>query len=249
MTHASLLDEIRALGVLRIPVEFSAPPEEGPPPEFYRDPATGEPAGIAPIIGGLVAADLGVRLECVDMPWPEHVPALLEGRVDLLPKHVNTPERALLVEFGIGRFMVYRVTALIRTDSGIARSEELNREGRVITVWHGSSIREVIRREFPKATMRELSDPSGEVESGRADACLTDSVTTFFMEKHPRLQFLRSPSGALQIFSREYAQPGIRPGDPRFLNWINSWYLYHEGQGTIARWCHTWWESFMADRE
>ena len=78
---------------------------------------------------------------------------------------------------------------------------------------------------------------------------LTDSVTTFFLKKHPRLKLLRAPDGTLKIFSREYAQPGIRPGDQRFLNWINSWYLYHEAQGTIARWCETWWESFMADKE
>ena len=129
-----VLDEVRARGVLRIPVEFSAPPEEGPPPEFYLDPKTGEPAGIAPIIGGLVARDLGVRLECVNMPWPDHVPALLDGRVDFLPKHVNTPERALHVEFGVGRFTVYRVTALVRDDSGIASRDALNREGRIITV-------------------------------------------------------------------------------------------------------------------
>ena len=249
MVEKSLLDEIRQRAVLRIPVEFSPPPEEGFPPEFYIDPKSGEPWGIAPIMGKLMAENLGVKLECVDMPWPEQVPALLHGEVDLLPKHVNTPERALLVEFASGRFMVYRVTALIPADSAITAKEALNQAGKVISVWHGSSIREIIRREFPLATMQEFKYPWVEVEEGRADACLTDSVTTIFTQKHPGLKFLRDKEGKLTIFSREYAQPGIKPGDRRFLNWINNWYQYHEAQGTISYWCDTWWESFMADRE
>jgi len=250
MAEKLLLDEIRERGVLRIPVEFNPPPEvDGFPPEFYIDPETGEPSGLAPIISRLMAKDLGVELECVDMPWPEHIPALFSGKVDLLPKHVNTPERALTVEFANGRLMAYRVTALIPADSSVTDKEELNQEGKVISVWHGSSIREIIRREFPRATMKEFKKPSLEVEEGRADACLTDSVTKIFVEKHPGLKFLRDEEGKLVIFSWEYAQIGIKPGDQRFLNWINNWYHYHEAQGTIGYWCDTWWESFMADKE
>lgn len=51
------------------------------------------------------------------------------------------------------------------------------------------------------------------------------------------------------IFSREYAQFAVKPGDQRFLNWLNNWYQYHEGQGTISYWCEDYWESFMADKE
>jgi polar amino acid transport system substrate-binding protein len=250
MTARSLLDEVLERGVLRIPVEFNPPPEvNGFPPEFYIDPQTGEPSGLAPIISGIMAKDLGVALECVDMPWPEHIPALLSGKVDLLPKHVNTPTRALTVEFTNGRLMAYRVTALIPADSTIADKAELNRKEKVISVWHGSSIREIIQREFPLATMKEFKSPSAEVAEGRADACLTDSVTKIFLEKHPGLKFLRDKEGKLVIFSHEYAQIAIKPGDQRFLNWINNWYQYNEAQGTISYWCDTWWESFMADRD
>ncbi len=250
MTEKSLLDEIRQRGVLRIPVEFTGPPEEdGFPPEFYIDPQTGEPAGIAPMMGRLMAENLGVKLECVDLPWPEHIPALLSGKVDLLPKHCNTPERALQVEFANGRFVAFRVTALLPKDSPITKKEELNQAGKVIVTWHGSSIREIIKREFPLATMKEFAQPWLEISEGRADAWLTDAVTTIFLQKYPGLKFLRDEAGKLIIFSREYAQPAIRPGDPRFLNWLNNWYQYHEAQGAISYWCETWWESFMADRE
>jgi ABC-type amino acid transport substrate-binding protein len=250
MREKSLLDEIRERGVLRIAVEFNDPPEvDGFPPEFYLDPKTGEPWGIAPIIGGMIARDLGVKLECVNLPWPEHIPALLSGKVDLLPKHTNTPERALEMEFAQGALTAYRVTALIRADGAVSEKDDLNQPGRRISVWHGSSIREIIRKEFPRAEMKEFSSPSREVEEGRADACLTDSVTKIFMERHPGLKFLRDREGKLVIFSREIVHPGIKPGDPRFLNWINNWLEYHWAQGTLGYWCEEWWESFMADRE
>jgi ABC-type amino acid transport substrate-binding protein len=245
----SLLDQIRSRGVLRVAVEFNPPPEvDGFPPEFYLDPRTGEPSGLAPIISKIIAQDLGVEVHFEDMPWPEQISALLEGRVDLLPKHVNTPQRALTVEFCSGRLMEYRVTALIPASSTYTAKGELNRPGKVIAVWHGSSIREIIRREFPRATMKEFQRPAREVEEGRADACLTDSVTRIFVEKHPGLRFLRDAEGKLVIFSREYAQLGIKPGYQRFLNWLENWYQYHEAQGTIKQWCVDYWESFMADR-
>ena len=250
MSSKSRLDEIRERGALRIAVEFSDPPEvDGFPPEFYIDPKTGEPWGIAPIIGRLIANDLGVKLECVDLPWPMHIPALLSGEVDLLPKHTNTPARALDVEFAVRGLTAYRVTALIPKKSSITDKAELNHEGKTIAVWHGSSIRDIIRREFPLATMKEFRSPSREIEDGRADACLTDSVTKIFMEKHPDLKFLRDGDGKLTIFSREVVHPSIKPGDPRFLNWLNNWLEYHWAQGTLYDWCETWWESWMADRE
>ena len=138
MVEKNLLEDIRESGVLRIPVDFSPPPTDGFPPEFYIEPKNGKEWGIAPIMGRHMAADLEVRLECVDMPSPEHMPSILSGKVDLLPKHVNTPKRALLVEFANGRFMLYRVTALIQEKELISDKEDLNQEGKIISVWYGS---------------------------------------------------------------------------------------------------------------
>ena len=96
--------------------------------------------------------------------------------------------------------------------------------------------------------MKEFKFPWIEVIEGRADACLTDSVTKVFLKKNPEIKLMRDKDENLIIFSREYAQHAIKPGDKRFLNWINNWYQYHDAQGTINHWCDTWWESFMADK-
>lgn len=243
----SVLDEVLQRGRLRIAVQFTDPPESGFPPEMYIDPETGKPWGMAPIIGGLIASDLGVELECVDLPWPVHIDALLEGQVDLLPKHTNTPERALRVDFANGRLMSYRVTALVPAGSGLTK-EDLNRDDVVISTWHGSSTTQVARSQFPRADIRESETPDLELFEGRANARIGDSVTHTFLEKHPGFELMHE-GGKLVVLSREYVHPSIRQGDPRFLNWLNNWLNYHDAQGTLAYWCGEWWESFMADQE
>src|SRR4030067_1554130 len=99
MQEDSLLYEIRRRGILRVAVDFVPPPRYGYPPEFYIDEDTGKPSGFGCELGRLMAQDLGVEVEFVNIPWPEQIPALLAGKVDVLPKHVNTPRRALEIEF------------------------------------------------------------------------------------------------------------------------------------------------------
>ena len=91
------LSEILERWELRVAVQWlPSPQESGEPPEFYIDPETGKPTGIAIILSELIARDLHVRAEFVNLPWKDHVDALLRRQVDLLPKHSNTPDRALV---------------------------------------------------------------------------------------------------------------------------------------------------------
>ena len=93
--RSSTLDEILDRGSLRIPIEFLGHPDTGDPPEMYRDPESGAPDGLAPKVGAMIASDLGVELEIVEILWPDQIPALFDRKVDLLPKHTLFPRRAL----------------------------------------------------------------------------------------------------------------------------------------------------------
>ncbi len=155
---------------------------------MYRNPETGEAEGVAPRIAAMIAEDLGVELEIVEMVWPDQIPALLDRRVDLLPKHTLFPQRALRLEFTTALFL----------DGGV-------------------------------------------------DAIIGDAVTKRYLELHPEPALLRESDGTLAILERSYNKVSIRPGDQRFLNWLNSWYDYRDAQGDIIELCVTWWESFMAD--
>ena len=246
---SSTLDEILDRGSLRIPIEFLGHPDTGDPPEMYRDPETGEPDGVAPKVGAMIASDLGVELEIVEILWPDQIPALFDRKVDLLPKHTLFPRRALQVEFAMGRLMQIRVTCQVPAERANEGIRSLNREGLRIGVWHGSSNRDVSERFFPAATVVDASDPTRLLLDGRVDAVVGDAVTWRYLELNPGLGLLREPDGTLVILSRGYNKISIRPGDPRFLNWLNSWYDYRAAEGDIEDLCVTWWESFMADRD
>ena len=52
-------------------------------------------------LGKVMAKDLGVRPKFVDIPWPEHMQALLSYKVDLLMSYTNTPARAIELGFDV----------------------------------------------------------------------------------------------------------------------------------------------------
>ena len=245
----STLDEILDRGSLRIPIEFLGHPDTGDPPEMYRDPGTGEPEGVAPRVAAMIASDLGVELEIAEIPWPDQIPALFDHRVDLLPKHTLIPRRALQLEFAMGRLMEIRITCQVRVDGAEGGIESMRRDGVRIGVWHGSSNRDVAERFFPTARIVETSDPTRLLLDGEVAAIVGDAVTKRYLELNPDLALLREPDGELVILERGHNKVSIRPGDPRFLNWLNSWYDYRDAQGDIKDLCVTWWESFMADRD
>jgi ABC-type amino acid transport substrate-binding protein len=243
----SVLDRVRARGVLRVAVMWTDPPELGPAPEMYLDPVSGQPRGIAPAIGRMLAEDLGVDVEFVDLPWDEQIPALLAGRVDVLPKHTLVPSRALEVEFAAGRWLQIRVTALVRRDGPVRTADDLGRDGLVAAMWPGSSIEPLARRRFPQLRVLGSRRPFAEVADGGADVALVDSVTHRLLELHPDLALLRDPAGEVLVLSREHNKIAVAPGDQRFLNWLDAWYDYRDAQGDVARWCRDWWEPLMAD--
>ncbi len=84
----STLDLVLERGVLRVAVAYTPPPEEGSHPEFYLDPRTSEPSGVVCELGRIMASDLGVRPEFVDIAWADHMTALLDADVaDELYEH------------------------------------------------------------------------------------------------------------------------------------------------------------------
>lgn len=249
MAEQSALTQILERGSLRVPIEYLGTPDTGAPPEMYLDPETNEPAGVAPRVAAMIAEDLGVKLEIVEMPWPEQIPALLSGKVDLLPKHTAFPARALKLEFAAGRLMQIRITCQVAAEHARDGIDSLRREGLRIGVWHGSSNRDVAERVFPGAQIVEASNPAELLRAGEVDTVVGDAVTRRNLELNPDLALLREPDGKLVILSREYNKVSIRPGDQKFLNWLNTWYDFRHGLGDIEELVETWWESFMGDRE
>jgi ABC-type amino acid transport substrate-binding protein len=236
MSNSSLtrsrLDEIHERGLIRIGVRWA------PSAEQYIDPDTGEPAGIVGLLGTQLAKDLGVRAEFVDLTWADHIPALLEDRVDICLKHTNTPERALIVEFSTGRVLRYEGKVVIRRDRGMRDEGDLNQPHRVIACGEGDSQEGQIRERYPEAQVRfypKTENALAAVDAGEADACLADQAVPGFLQRHPECTVLTDDNGEPILTSIDYSHPMLKPGDQRFLNWVNNWMDFHTVQGTIEQ--------------
>ena len=225
-------------------MEFKDPLETGFPPEMFLDTESGQATGVGPELCRLMAQDLGVDLNCVDIPWPEHIDALLAGEVDLT-LGTNTPDRALRIDFVPWRLMENRVTGLATRGAEIS-SAELDSPDQTLVCWHGSSIVAVARKHFPQATVIESTNPPQAIRSGQASAFITDSVTYRLLEILDELSFVMD-GGAPLLLSREFVHFAINPGDTRFMTWLVNWHDFHDAQGTVGAWCDTYWESHMAD--
>jgi ABC-type amino acid transport substrate-binding protein len=132
------IDRVIKNGVLRVGVDLTFPPLQ------YRDPDTGEPMGLMPEIDTLMAQDLGVELEYVEMPFGELIAGLLADKFDWIGiAFTSTPARALQV---------------LLTFSNMS----------------GSAQDASARLMFPDATFKPLGWPETvlEVAAGRSDCCL-----------------------------------------------------------------------------
>lgn len=241
-----MLDAVLGRGVLRIPVVWWEPPSEGPPPEWYRDPETGEPQGVVPELAQIMARDLGVRLELIEVEWPRMMEAVLDDEVDLLMSYTNLPHRALRLDF-CGPLLPDDVMALVRESENGASLEELDQVGLLVGVATASSVIEIARLRFRQASIIELDDPVAGVVAGDADVAVEAAITRRLLERHPTLRTVKSDTGRSLVLGREFGHPAVRQGDPRAVRWVQNWLEYHRAQGTIGYWCGTYWKSWMAD--
>ena len=228
----SRLDEIHERGLIRIAIRWA------PSAEQYKDPDTGEPAGIVGLLGIQMAKDLGVRAEFVDLTWADHIPALLEDRVDICMKHTNTPERAQKVEFSTGRVLRYEGKIVVRSDRGILDENDLNQTHRIFACGEGDSQEAQIRDSYPLAQVHfypKTENALAAVDSGEADACLADQSVPDFLLLHPECTTLTDENNEPVRTSIDYSHPMIKPGDQRFLNWVDNWMDFHAVQGTIEQ--------------
>jgi ABC-type amino acid transport substrate-binding protein len=228
----SLLDLIRARGIVRVAATW------GNTAEQYLDPDTGQPMGVVGHVGRLLARDLDVAVEFVDLPWGEQLPALLSGRVDICLKHTNRPDRAFLVDFCTGRLERYEGKIVIRRDSTVRTETDLDSPSRVIAATAGSHQEAQVRERYPRAQLRTYANAHEgmlAVLCGNADACLADASIPNFLLLHPECTVLHDADGRPVITSLDFAHPCIKAGDQRFLNWLNNWMDYHHVQHTFER--------------
>ncbi|UXN07657.1 MULTISPECIES: ABC transporter substrate-binding protein [unclassified Bartonella] len=118
MASADKLDDIISSGTLRCAVTLDFPPMGS------RDDKN-TPIGFDVDYCGDLAKALGVKVEIVETPFPDRVPALMSDRADVvIASTSDTLERAKVVGFSVP-YMVNRMVILTREETGINTYEDL----------------------------------------------------------------------------------------------------------------------------
>lgn len=127
--QADKLDDIIASGTLRCAVVLDFPPMGS------RD-ANNNPIGFDVDYCNDLAAALGVTAEIVETPFPERIPALMSGRVDVgVASTSDTLERAKTVGFTIPYF-AFEMAVTANDASGITSFESM--KGKVVGATAGT---------------------------------------------------------------------------------------------------------------
>lgn len=204
------------------------------PPQFYRDPATREPAGYDVEMLHMMAKDLGVKLEIQDMDFTGQIPALLAGRVDMIANGlVNTPERAKTILF-TEPYVPYQLVLMVQKGTTLTAPEDLDAKGRVVAVLLGSVSHELAKLRFPKAELRPLERQDAcmlEVASKKADACLMEQYLAIpFVRNNPQTTDILKSDTPLAV---QYGCLAIPQGNPRLHYWVNNWLKYYKANGVL----------------
>lgn len=228
-----LLENIKKEGVLRVGMADS-------PPSQSKNPGTDEWEGMNVDLAKNLAESLGVKLEIVDSTWATLIPGLLGNKYDIaMVDMFATPERAQTVVFTVP-YGKLGYSFLVRGDSTFKDWKDLNNAETTIATLSGTSGETFVKQHLPLAKMVPIvSDnnyaPHMEVMNGRADAHITDHVNNIlFIKNNPTANLRTIPDGSGELLNATGLAYAIRPGDPHFHAFLNTWINYLTDSGQIA---------------
>jgi ABC-type amino acid transport substrate-binding protein len=215
----SLLSKVQKRGTLNITTSLLYPPE------FYKD-SSGQPAGYDIDVLNMVAKDLNVKLNIIDVPDnAASIANVQSGRADMISAGlVNTPKRALVMNFTKG-YVPYTQILMVRV-GGATSVDQLNQAGKKITALTASTAFFRAQLLFPKATVIPLAQDQAllEVATNKADACLVeDYLAKPFIAQHKNVQMMNNGQGIATEFGC-WAVPG---GDYLWWRWLDNWISYN----------------------
>lgn len=215
----SLLKKVQDRGQLNVTTSLLYPPE------FYKD-KSGKPAGYDIDVLNMLAKDLTVKLNIIDVPDnAANIANVQSGKADLVSAGlVNTPKRALVLNFTKG-YVPYTQILMVPVN-GANSVADLNQPGKKITALTASTAFFRAQLLFPKATVTPLAQDEAllEVATGKADACLVeDYLAKPFIAQHSNVKLMNNG----QAVATEFGCWGIPAGDYLWWRYLDNWIAYN----------------------
>jgi polar amino acid transport system substrate-binding protein len=221
----SLLKTIQSRGTLNVTTSLLYPPE------FYKD-KSGNPAGYDIDILKMLASDLKVKLNIIDVPDnAANIANVQSGKADIVSAGlVNTPARSLVLNFTRG-YVPYTQVVVVPTN-GANSVADLNQPGKKITALTASTAFFRAQLLFPKATVTPLAQDEAllSVATGKADACLIEIyLATPFIAQHSNTKLMNNG----QAVATEFGCWGIVAGDYLLWKYLDNWIAYNTDNSQI----------------
>lgn len=210
----AVIRKAKARGKLRVALEPGFRPFE------YLE--NGKLVGFDIDLATMIAGELGVELEFIEVAWDGIMATLDSGKADLIISGMTaTPLRALKVNYSDPYFHTDTIT-LLRKElaSTITSVDQLDNADLKITVKLGTTGEHAAKQRMPKATLIPLAnevDCATEVALGRADAFVFDRASILgHHEKHPDTTHVLD----LRVSVEPYAI-ACPKGDVETVAWLN----------------------------
>jgi len=202
----------------------------------------GQIIGLDADLATYIAAGMGVKLTFSPMPFPELLPALLSGKVDVVVSGMSmAPDRNLKVAF-VGPYFVSGksiVTTSEKSDS-LSSPADLNAPDITLVALEGSTSQTLVKTVIPTAKLITTPDYDKALDlviQGKADAMVADYPFC-------ALAVLRNPEKKLSTLDEPFTfEPlgiAVPPDDPLLINWIQNFLMTIEGSEGLQTLTDRW---------
>jgi len=192
----------------------------------------------------ILAESMGVKLNMVELPFSELMPALQNGKIDAVMSGMTiTPERNMKALFA-GPYTLSGKSILTKSKvlAQISEAEEANLKKYKITCLKGSTSERFVRAFMPNTEVIPVENYDTGVDmvlNDQADALVADvaiCLVTLLRYQDEELVTLEEP---LTIEPIGMALP---PGDPQFLNLVENYLSALELYGALELLGQLWFE-------
>ncbi len=230
---SAVIEQIRASGVLKVPVMT------GEEPGYIKDPATGQWSGFYYEFLGEIATQLGVKLEPVETTWGNLAADFQSNKIDIAIGVNPNPKRGLVVDYLWEPLFTDAWAVLTPPGKPVKTWAELNSPDKTVVVQKGSTMQVVAEALLPKAKITPVEDRGlalMELQAGRADGV----VFSIF----DALQITNQKIGDVSLPEPILRNPATlavarKPGNAGFINFLTNWILQERSlglaQGKLAR--------------
>jgi len=226
-------DAIRKRGTLLVGTAWNIP-------WAMRDPQ-GEWLGFEIDIARQLAADMGVDMTIVRIPFNEFTDALASGKIDVVVAGYSiTPQRALAADF-TNAYAESQMELVVRKDLA---GQDPDRADFKLGARAGTTAEAAARGRFGKAQVMPYDDERklyAALKDGQVDGALAYVPRTTIAVAQSDGRFAVAPQ--VTGLPRTVEAFAVRRGEQSLLNFLNAWIAYWKADGWIAERHRYWFET------